>query len=204
GSANAFPHDLSGGNQQPAAPARALAPARSPLPRAQPFSNLAIDTRHPLAGALPALLKSTRTTVLIATQPQREAVMVADRIGATQRGRMLQWDRAEALYRRPADRFVADFIGRGALVAAASLGLAEAGDVLLRPESLAFDPAGAIRGVLVAVGFRGPHHVGSVRLASGHVVEVDLCDGHAAQKVGSEITLRLVDSPLAFPAGAAA
>src|SRR5690606_26648482 len=127
---------------------------------------------------------------------------MADRIGVMQRGRILQWDRAEALYRRPADRFVADVIGRGTLVAAASRGLAAAGDALLRPAPPACHPAGAIRGVLVAVGFRGPHHVGSVRLASGHVVEVDLCDGHAAQKVGSEITLRLVDSPLAFPAGA--
>jgi len=203
GSANAFPHELSGGQQQRVALARALAPEPALLLLDEPFSNLDIDTRQRLAGELRALLKSTGTTVLMVTHDQSEAFVMADRIGVMQRGRILQWDRAEALYRRPADRFVADFIGRGTLVAAASLGLAEAGDVLLRPESLACDPAGAIRGVLVAVGFRGPHHVGSVRLASGHVVEVDLCDGHAAQKVGSEITLRLVDSPLAFPAGAA-
>ena len=134
GSANAFPHELSGGQQQRVALARALAPEPALLLLDEPFSNLDIDTRQRLAGELRALLKSTGTTVLMVTHDQSEAFVMADRIGVMQRGRILQWDRAEALYRRPADRFVADFIGRGTLVAAASLGLAEGGDVLLRPD----------------------------------------------------------------------
>ena len=202
GSAGAYPHELSGGQQQRVALARALAPEPALLLLDEPFSNLDIDTRQRLAGELRALLKSTGTTVLMVTHDQSEAFAMADRIGVMRRGRILQWDSAVELYRRPADRFVADFIGRGSLVAASALGLAAPGDVLLRPESLACDPAGAIRGVLVSVGFRGPNHVGSVRLAGGQLVEVDLCDEHAGP-VGAEIGLRLVDPPLEFPARAA-
>lgn len=201
-SAGAFPHELSGGQQQRVALARALAPRPALLLLDEPFSNLDIDTRQRLAGELRSLLKAAGTTVLMVTHDQAEAFAMADRIGVMERGRILQWDSAQALYRRPADRFVADFIGRGSLVSARALGLADGGDVLLRPESIACDPAGGIRGVLVGVGFRGPHHVGNVRLAGGEVVEVDLCDEHAAQ-LGAEIGLRLVDAPLAFPAGAA-
>jgi iron(III) transport system ATP-binding protein len=199
-SAAAFPHELSGGQQQRVALARALAPEPALLLLDEPFSNLDIDTRQRLAGELRSLLKAAGTTVLMVTHDQSEAFAMADRIGVMERGRILQWDTAQALYRRPADRFVADFIGRGSLVPAVALGLAEGGDVLLRPESLACDPAGSIRGELIAVGFRGPNHVGSVRLAGGQVVEVDLCDEHAGQ-VGSDIFLRLLDAPLAFPAG---
>ena len=201
--AGAFPHELSGGQQQRVALARALAPEPALLLLDEPFSNLDIDTRQRLAGELRTLLKATGTTVLRVTHDQSEAFAMADRIGVMERGRILQWDSAQALYRRPVDRFVADFIGRGSLVPAAALGLDGSGDVLLRPESLVCDPGGGIRGVLVAVGFRGPHHLGSVRLAGGEVVEVDLCDEHAGP-VGSEVGLRLVDSPLAFPEGAPA
>ena len=198
-SAGAFPHELSGGQQQRVALARALAPEPALLLLDEPFSNLDIDTRQRLAGELRTLLKQTGTTVLMVTHDQSEAFAMADRIGVVERGRILQWDSAQALYRRPADRFVADFIGRGSLVPASALGL-EGGEVLLRPESLACDPGGGIRGVLVAVGFRGPHHIGSVRLAGGEMVEVDLCDEHAGS-VGTEIGLRLLDAPLEFPAG---
>ena len=198
GSAGAFPHELSGGQQQRVALARALAPEPALLLLDEPFSNLDIDTRQRLAGELRTLLKATGTTVLMVTHDQAEAFAMADRIGVMERGRILQWDAAVALYRRPADRFVADFIGRGSLVPAAALGLAGGGEVLLRPESLSCDAGGAIRGQLVSVGFRGPHHVGSVRLAGGELVEVDLCDEHAA-RLGAEIGLRLVGEPLVVP-----
>ncbi|MGY0560695.1 MULTISPECIES: ABC transporter ATP-binding protein [unclassified Luteimonas] len=203
GSAGAYPHELSGGQQQRVALARALAPEPALLLLDEPFSNLDIDTRQRLAAELRVLLKATGTTVLMVTHDQSEAFAMADRIGVMESGRILQWDSAVTLYRRPADRFVADFIGRGSLVSAAAVGLAGGGEVLLRPESLSCDSAGGICGQLVSVGFRGPHHTGCVRLGGGEVVEVDLCDEHAAQ-VGAEIRLCLVGEPLLVPARPAA
>ena len=188
-SAGAYPHELSGGQQQRVALARALAPEPALLLLDEPFSNLDTDTREHLALELRALLKAAGTTVLMVTHDQSEAFAMADRIGVMDLGRILQWDSAEALYRQPADRFVAGFIGRGALVPASSLGLPGEGDVLLRPDALRPDPQGAIRGELLAAAFRGPGHAGSVRLAGGHVVEIDLAEAHAP---GGAITLRLV------------
>ncbi len=188
-SATAYPHELSGGQQQRVALARALAPEPALLLLDEPFSNLDTETREHLALELRALLKAAGTTVLMVTHDQSEAFAMADRIGVMDLGRILQWDSAEALYRQPADRFVAGFIGRGALVPASSLGLPGEGDVLLRPDALRPDPQGAIRGELLAAAFRGPGHAGSVRLAGGHVVEIDLAEAHAP---GGAITLRLV------------
>lgn len=194
-----YPHELSGGQQQRIALARALATAPDLLLLDEPFSNLDIDTRRRLAGELRALLKSTGTTVLMVTHDQSEAFAMADRIGVMAEGRILQWDIAEALYARPADRFVAGFIGRGSWVAGDELGLSADVVVLLRPHQLAVAEDGPIRATLETICFDGPHHVGSFRFASGETVELELADMHAA-RVGDVLGLRLAsDDLLMFP-----
>ena len=196
----AYPHELSGGQQQRVALARALAPGPALLLLAAPFSNLAPDTRQQLAAELRDLLKASGATVLMVTHDQSEAFAMADRIGVMDRGRILQWDSAEALYRRPVDRFGAGFIGRGALVPAAALGLGPGGDVLLRPHALRPDPQGPLQAELLALTFRGPGHVLTLRLAGGPLVEIDLDDPDAAtlaaQPPGSPVRLRLLDGAL--------
>ncbi|MGY1457387.1 MULTISPECIES: ABC transporter ATP-binding protein [unclassified Luteimonas] len=191
----AYPHELSGGQQQRVALARALAPGPALLLLDEPFSNLDTDTRQHLAAELRDLLKASGATVLMVTHDQGEAFAMADQIGVMDGGRILQWDGAEALYRRPQDRFVAGFIGRGTLVPAAALGLARGGDVLLRPHALQPDPEGAVRAELVALAFRGPGHVASLRLSGGTVVEVDLEDVAGVQGLvaGAPVRLRLAD-----------
>src|SRR5690606_15784161 len=121
---HAYPHELSGGQQQRVALARALAPDPALLLLDEPFSNLDADTRQHLATERRGLLKASGATGLLVTHDRAEAFAMADRIGVMDRGRILQWDEAEALDRAPRDRFVAGFIGRGALVPAAVLGLA--------------------------------------------------------------------------------
>ena len=193
----AYPHELSGGQQQRVALARALAPGPALLLLDEPFSNLDTDTRQQLAIELRELLKASGATVLMVTHDQAEAFAMADHIGVMDRGRIMQWDSAEALYRRPQDRFVAGFIGRGTLVPAAALGLASGGEVLLRPHALRPDPDGAVQAELVALAFRGPGHVLGLRLAGGGLVEVDIDDTAAAalagQPPGTPLRLRLLD-----------
>ena len=194
----AYPHELSGGQQQRVALARALAPDPALLLLDEPFSNLDTDTREQLAVELRELLKATGATVLMVTHDQAEAFTMADRIGVMDRGRILQWDVPEALYRRPLDRFVAGFIGRGALVPAAALGLAGSGEVLLRPHALRPDPQGPLEAELVGVAFRGPGHVATLRLGGGAVVDVDLDEAPGGQgpAPGTRMRLRLADEAL--------
>lgn len=196
--AAAYPHELSGGQQQRVALARALAPEPALLLLDEPFSNLDTETRGQLAAGLRGLLKATGATTLMVTHDQSEAFAMADLIGVMEGGRILQWDAAEALYRRPLDRFVAGFIGRGTLVPAAALGLPRRGDVLLRPHALRLDPGGGVRAELLALSFRGPGHVASIRLDGGVVVEVDVDEPGelAGMGAGAPVRLRLAEDAL--------
>jgi iron(III) transport system ATP-binding protein len=197
--ARTYPHELSGGQQQRIALARALAPRPSLLLLDEPFSSLDVQTRGHLASELRGLLKAAGTTSLLVTHDQSEAFAMADRVGVMEQGRLLQWDRPEQLYRAPADRTVATFIGRGTLVTASALQEAGSGDVLLRPGDLRLDAAGSLHGVLVAVAFRGPHFEGRVRLESGEGVDVDLGPADPPA-VGATVTLaRDGRSALHFP-----
>lgn len=197
--AEAYPHELSGGQQQRVALARALAPRPGLLLLDEPFSNLDIHTRERLAQELRELLKATGTTALLVTHDQAEAFAMADRIGVMDRGRILQWDTAERLYRHPIDPVVAGFVGRGMLVPAAALGQGDDALVLLRPEHLRLDPAGQVRGQLLSGAFRGPGFCGQVRLAGGEIIEVDLGE-EAMPPPGEELRLRWTDpAPVRFP-----
>ncbi|TYT27301.1 ABC transporter ATP-binding protein [Luteimonas viscosa] len=193
--AGAYPHELSGGQQQRVALARALAPSPSLLLLDEPFSNLDIDTREHLAAELRAILRRTGTTALLVTHDQAEAFAMADAIGVMHRGRILQWADAQTLYRAPADRFVAGFVGRGCVLPAGALGLPGGGEVLLRPDQLVPDDNGAIRAEVLSRIFRGPQHVLLLRLPGGEVVEVDV-SGNAIPAPGTTLALRLVGVPL--------
>ena len=190
-----FPHELSGGQQQRVALARALAPAPSLLLLDEPFSNLDVGTREHLAAELRGILKDAGTTVLLVTHDQAEAFAMADRIGVMQGGPLLQWDTAQALYRQPADRYVADFVGRGTLLPAAALGLAGEHEVLVRPDQLLPDPQGTILVRLRERIFRGPGFACIVEMPGGECLEIDLpADG--VPGVGEPLALRLLTTDL--------
>ncbi|NLC62338.1 MAG: TOBE domain-containing protein, partial [Gammaproteobacteria bacterium] len=83
------------------------------------------------------------------------------------------------------------------------LGLARGGEVLLRPHALQPDPEGTVRAELVALAFRGPGHVASLRLSGGTVVEVDIDDADIpalqALAPGASLRLGLLDeAPVRF------
>src|SRR5690606_28517727 len=120
------------------------------------------------------ILKAAGITALLVTHDQAEAFAVADAIGVMDRGRILQWGDAETLYRQPVDRFVASFIGRGAVLPATALGLPGDGDVLVRPDRLLPDATGGIVADVMSIAFRGPGLVAQLRLRGGELVEAEL------------------------------
>jgi iron(III) transport system ATP-binding protein len=197
----AYPHELSGGQQQRIALARALAPAPAVLLLDEPFSNLDADVRVRLAAETRDLLAATGSTVLMVTHDQSEAFAFADRVGLMDGGRLLQWDRPEALFARPADRRVAGFIGRGDWVHGDSLGLDADLDVRLRPGQLQVDADGPITAELLSVVFRGPDYAARIRFPGGDIHEMSL-DTPAAISPGQRVRLRLLPgagSLLTFP-----
>jgi iron(III) transport system ATP-binding protein len=107
--ADAYPHMLSGGEQQRVALARAVAPRPSVLLMDEPFSGLDRSLREEVREDTLAVLRESHVTCVIVTHDPEEALRMADRIALMRAGTLVQVDVPEALYRRPADLFVARF-----------------------------------------------------------------------------------------------
>jgi iron(III) transport system ATP-binding protein len=109
---------LSGGQQQRVAIARALVFEPEVLLLDEPLSNLDARLRAQMGDEFRALQRRLGITTLYVTHDQEEAMALSDRVVVMQKGRILQVDAPETVYRRPASREVASFFGTPNLVAA--------------------------------------------------------------------------------------
>lgn len=109
--ADRYPSQLSGGEQQRVALARALAAHAGLILFDEPLSNLDADRRELLRVEIATLTREVGATAVYITHDQSEAFALADYVGVLHQGRLVQYDRPEAVYRRPADAFVARFTG---------------------------------------------------------------------------------------------
>jgi sulfate transport system ATP-binding protein len=140
-----YPSQLSGGQQQRVAVARALAHEPAVLLLDEPFGALDAKIRVELRETVRAVQRRIGMTTILVTHDQEEAFALADRLGVMQMGRLLETGTPEQLYRYPATRFVARFLG------AANLFLGEVsrqglhlGAATLAPErAAAATPAGS-------------------------------------------------------------
>ena len=189
GQAAVFPLRLSGGQQQRVALARALAVEPDVLLLDEPLSNLDAKLRTRVRTELKEIQQSLGKTTILVTHDQEEALSISDRVAVMDAGRIRQVGTPREVYARPADRFVADFVGianfvpatvgrvtadtvcldspLGALTTGRHASLAEgtAVTVVVRPTALRLSatPApGGLRVVLRSTSFLGGtirHHV---------------------------------------------
>lgn len=125
-----YPHALSGGQRQRVALARALVYQPSVLLLDEPFSNLDAKLRERARSWLKRLQHQLGLTTVFVTHDQDEAMEMSDRILIMDHGRIQQIGMPETIYQRPANRFVATFVGKcnfldGVITNAASGGMAE-------------------------------------------------------------------------------
>lgn len=106
-----FPRHLSGGQRQRVGVARALAADPPVLLMDEPFGAVDPLVRGRLQGEFRAILRSLRKTVIFVTHDIDEAVRMGDLVGVMRDGRLVQLDTPAALLARPADAFVAEFVG---------------------------------------------------------------------------------------------
>ena len=102
---------LSGGQQQRVALARAVVIEPDLLLLDEPLSNLDAKLREETRDQIRELQTKLGITAIYVTHDQEEALAVSDRIAVMEEGECRQLDRPDAIYRRPANRFVATFIG---------------------------------------------------------------------------------------------
>ena len=110
--AEKLPAQMSGGQQQRIAIARALAPNPSLLLLDEPLSALDAKVREELRNEIRALQKRVGITTIMVTHDQEEALAMADVIVVMKDGHIEQTGSPQMLYQQPVTSFVADFIGR--------------------------------------------------------------------------------------------
>jgi len=206
--ADRYPHELSGGEQQRVALARALAPGPTLMLLDEPFSNLDAALRQRIREDVHSVLKRLGVTTILVTHDQEEAVNLADRIAVLNAGRVQQVGTPEEILRRPANRFVATFVGLNSFVRGRVEGrevLTELGrhplpddvqpaqgevDVLLRPDD--FQPAengGGLPARVERIDYLGVQPLYTLELPSGTRVQA-LLPGHLALAPGQRTAVR--------------
>ena len=147
------PGKLSGGQQQRVALARALAPRPDLLLLDEPLSALDAKLREEVRDEIRALQQRLGTTAVFVTHDQTEALAMADLVAVMNQGRIEQLASPEAVFERPATRFVATFVGRAARLAARveQPGVLRVGEATLRAAETPATGAAEI--------FIRPHHV---------------------------------------------
>ena len=211
-----YPHELSGGQQQRVALARALAPRPRVVLFDEAFGNLDTNLRCTVREQTVRVLRETGAAGVFVTHDQVEALAVGDRVAVMRDGRLEHVAEPAEAFHRPANRFVATFMGEADFLPGQRTGRSvatEVGpiptfasddvpvDVMLRPHEVTFsvDPAGSA--VVVAREFRGAAVLYTLRLPSGATVR-SLRPHHVLCPVGTAVALEVeAGHPLtSFPA----
>jgi multiple sugar transport system ATP-binding protein len=109
------PSQLSGGQRQRVAMGRAIVREPAAFLMDEPLSNLDAKLRVEMRAYLATLHQRLRTTTLYVTHDQTEAMTMGERVAVMRDGRLQQIDRPQVLYERPANLFVAGFVGSPAM-----------------------------------------------------------------------------------------
>lgn len=210
--ADRMPSDLSGGQRQRVALARCLVLDPTAVLLDEPLANLDVALRASMQEVFLDFHHRTKATMVYVTHDQSEAMAMADRIAVMDQGRILQIDTPEALYARPRSRFVAEFIGQGAVVplvdtienAAMVLGArvavqsetATPTHACLRPENLTLGENGDLRVTVERATYLGGSYRLTLRTLCDHLLVAETRQRHTA---GEQLGLS-ISNPWAFAA----
>ena len=210
--ADRMPGTLSGGQQQRVALARALAPRPAVLLLDEPFSNLDSSLRAQVRTEIHHLLVELGVTTVFVTHDQDEAFVLGDRVAVLHDGRLAQVGSPDDLYRRPADQWIATFVGEANLfpvqipdgngstcptpIGPVPLASKVSGPtkIMLRPEDLAVSPGGD--GVIELVEYYGHDTMVLIRLGDGTTVRART-DADVSFQRGDSVTVTY-DGPGVF------
>ncbi|SDG41296.1 ABC transporter ATP-binding protein [Pelagibacterium luteolum] len=156
--ADRYPHQLSGGEQQRIALARALAPQPRVLLMDEPFSNLDRGLRDTIRRETIALLRALGTTAIIVTHDPEEALALGDKVVLMHKGKVIETGTGDAIYSFPQTAYAAAFFSQVNKIPArrsgdwldcalgrfpAPCGSSGPLQVFIRPQALTFSDTGA-------------------------------------------------------------
>src|SRR6187401_2157729 len=176
--ASRFPRQLSGGQQQLVALARALVIRPQILLLDEPLSNLDAKLREEMQIELRQIQRTVGTTTILVTHDQGEAMALSDRIVVMNHGRAEQVGPPHEAYERPATPFVANFLGKTNLV----------NGTTVRPEKISFGASGLAGKVRTRI-FQGNHWLYQIETAGGLVTVIRQNTGEAMPAEGAAVHL---------------
>ncbi len=200
-----LPHELSGGEQQRVAVARALAPRPDLLLLDEPFANLDAELRSTVRAELVELLQSTGTTTIMVTHDREEALSSAEHLLVMSEGRLLQQGPPRTLYESPDSMEAAFLLGEGNLLqgmvtsgrASCCLGTIDVEGrpdgpcrLFVRSEHVAIEESADGAGRVEGGAYYGHDSVTSIRFEDGGLVQARLPHGRVPEP-GSLVTVRL-------------
>ena len=174
-----MPSTLSGGEAQRVALARALAPGAELLLMDEPLGSLDRPLRERLTVELRSMLHDLGIAVVHVTHDQHEALAIADRVIVLRDGRVAQTGTPVDVWRRPADEFVARFLGFANIVPEGSTYR------VIPPDAVSIAEVGE-PGTVREVTFRGSGFATTVDLDAGYPLEVPV-RGDAIPAVGARV-----------------
>jgi len=174
GVAKRYPHELSGGEQQRIALARALAPDPAVVLLDEPFASLDPSLRDDVRTDVIEALRLRNAAAVLVTHDREEALALGDRVAVMSAGQMLQIDRPDEVYERPSDQFVATFLGEASFLPDPDQpGVA----MMARPHDLTLSCDDSSADRVTARRYLGAAWRYTVQRSDGSVVDVDLAGG---------------------------
>jgi iron(III) transport system ATP-binding protein len=217
-----YPHQLSGGQQQRVALARALAIGPEIVLLDEPFASLDAAMRSSVRSDVLGVLRQAGTTSILVTHDQDEALSMADQVAVLRHGVIAQLDTPAALYGRPGDVELAQFLGEsnvlegevhdgtartalGHLAVAAGNGSSSAGGparVMVRPEQIKLEepPNGGVVATVQSYEYYGHDAVVRVRADGGGLPDLVVrVTGGVPLEPGRRVGLSVLGAVLVWP-----
>jgi iron(III) transport system ATP-binding protein len=220
------PHEISGGQQQRGALARALARRPRLMLLDESFSALDAGLRVATRRAVGAVLAEAGITTVLVTHDQSEALSFADQVAVMRAGRLAQVGRPTDVYAQPADLETARFLGDAVVLdgwvagatAHCALGMLPVTStghrdgrcrLMVRPEQIHIDDAGTIDATVVGSDFFGPNSTVQLELTTPPGLRAELVGG--AERItilhpgptlpheGQTVRLRVAGTAVAYP-----
>jgi iron(III) transport system ATP-binding protein len=216
-----YPHQLSGGQQQRVALARALAIGPEIVLLDEPFASLDAAMRSSVRSDVLGVLRHAGTTSILVTHDQDEALSMADQVAVLRHGVIAQLDTPAALYGRPGDVELAQFLGEsnvlegevhegtattalGHLAVAAGNGSSAGGParVMVRPEQIRIEepPNGGVVATVQSYEYYGHDAVVRVRADVGGLPDLVVrVTGGVPLEPGRRVGLSVLGAVLVWP-----
>ncbi|PLK43339.1 ABC transporter ATP-binding protein [Emticicia sp. TH156] len=153
-----LPREVSGGEQQRAVIAKAIAEQPKLLLLDEPFSHLDAVNKRRLKTEILRLIKAEEVSCIFVTHDVSDAYGMADRLAIMRKGKILQLDNPQTVYQHPANRYVAEITGEVNIVNEDWVAKAGIKHQFVRPEQIRLATSSQLKAIVLSVKFLGNYY----------------------------------------------